>query len=462
MKKGLMIALTTLLVVAPMNGIVSGEEEAPQESTGNPKIPMIIPDIPVIPSILDIPEMPVLPEDLLKENDDQAPSVPSYNGGVIETPIVVQNRMNLNSFLDVKKDVVGYVITLKDFMVPENKAVTHWVINLDTKESVKLSLTKDELILAEKQNSSIIIELRTNIGAIKVPIQEIESGVDSVSLEIMQTESNKVNFKTVVKQGNSLISLEEFKSIVEKEISLPQQPSKNTTILFEKEKKASFTPAYFFERDGQHFAKVLSRHNGTFSIVTEEKKFTDSANHWAKGVIDMLSSKGIIQGMTESTFAPNENIDRAQFAILLVRSFGEDLSTINNFTNFEDVNSNDWFKKGISIASQMGLVMGKGKNEFKPNDPITREEMVVMITRALHKANSKPNLSDTELSEILSAFEDSGSTSDWAKDAFAIAVKTGIVNGKTDTTFAPKDLATRAEAATMLKGFLEYIKYINE
>lgn len=457
MKKGLMIALTTLLVVAPMNGIVSGEEIA-----SNPKIPMIIPDIPVIPSIQDIPEMPVLPEDLVKESDGKAPSVPSFNGGVLETPIVVQNRMNLNTFLDVKKGVVGYVITLKDFIVPENKAVTHWVINLDTKESVKFSLTKDDLLLAEKQNSSIIIELRTNIGAIKVPIQEIESGIDSVSLEIMKTENNKVNFKTVVKKGNSLISIEEYKSIVEREITLPQQPSKNTTILFEKEKKASFTPAYFFERDGQHFAKVFSRHNGTFSIVTEEKEFTDTENHWAKGVIDSLSSKGIIQGKSESTFAPNENIDRAQFAILLVRAFGEDLSTVNQFTNFEDVSTNDWFNKGISIASQMGLVMGKGKNEFKPNDPITREEMVVMITRALHKASSKPNLSDNELSEILSAFEDSGSTSDWAKDSFAIAVKTGIVNGKTATTFAPKDLATRAEAATMLKGFLEYIKFINE
>ncbi|MBQ2741408.1 MAG: S-layer homology domain-containing protein [Oscillospiraceae bacterium] len=121
-------------------------------------------------------------------------------------------------------------------------------------------------------------------------------------------------------------------------------------------------------------------------------KFTDLGNHsWAADAIDTLAADGIIKGTSENSFSPASNITRADFAILLVRAFK---LTSDNTENFADVSASDYFASELAIARNTGIVGGIGDNKFAPRNTITRQDMMVMVYRAL----TALNVDDTTIS----------------------------------------------------------------
>lgn len=173
-----------------------------------------------------------------------------------------------------------------------------------------------------------------------------------------------------------------------------------------------------------------------------EVNFGDVSNHWAKKEIEYLAARGIIKGVSETSFAPNADITRAEFAALVTRVLGLETGSFGG--SFSDVNQNAWYALEVEAAMNAGIVLGSG-GKFNPNSKISREEMAVMIVRA-YEFQTKQSATGTGSVQ----FADAASASAWAADAIKAANALGIVNGKTSTTFAPKDQATRAEAATML------------
>ena len=179
-------------------------------------------------------------------------------------------------------------------------------------------------------------------------------------------------------------------------------------------------------------------------------RFTDLENHaWAESAINALADEGIIKGTSENTFSPANNITRADFAILLVRAFG--LSS-DDTENFADVSESDYFAKELAIARNTGIVNGIGDNRYAPRNTITRQDMMVIVYRAMKSmdkfvgANHKsPEMSDFD------------SVSDYAKEAVSALVGAGLVNGK-NGKIAPTDYTTRAEVAVLIKRILDYIK----
>jgi len=184
------------------------------------------------------------------------------------------------------------------------------------------------------------------------------------------------------------------------------------------------------------------------NISDEFTQFTDIQDHWAKDYIEFIASKGIIKGKASGIFAPDDNVTRAEFTAMLVRLLGLEADAMQSLP-FSDVAENDWFHDVVSTAYSAGLIQGKG-NLFDPNGLITREEMVVLVVRAVSSKCEASQLADDELEELLSRFIDKDEISPWARAETAVGLKLGLIQGTAHDRFQPKTHATRAQAATVM------------
>ncbi|WP_426450600.1 S-layer homology domain-containing protein [Paenibacillus sp. S-38] len=217
-----------------------------------------------------------------------------------------------------------------------------------------------------------------------------------------------------------------------------------------------FAPALFKEEGGKTTVTVARNVSPAYGIVITEPAFTDLSGHWSAKDVELLAGKRVIEGTTDTTFEPESPMTRAQFATLLVRALGVDPAA-ESISRFTDVTPGAWYGASVSSAVYAGLIEGFEDGTFQPDASITRAQMATMISRALKFADRKPNASTT----LLSSFTDKGDIGEWAGEAVAEAVHAGIIQGMTDTTFAPMENATRAQAAVMLKRMLLYIEYLN-
>ena len=202
--------------------------------------------------------------------------------------------------------------------------------------------------------------------------------------------------------------------------------------------------------NGQTFTFTVN-HLSKYAVLENDKTFDDIHTSWATEYIEVLASKNIIQGKTETLFGPNEDITRAQFAALLSRALH--LPKQQYVGVFSDVSSGNWAAQDIEAASRVGIVGGEN-GKFRPNEKITRQQMATMIIRAIEYKN--PAILN-DVSQTLT-FKDANSISDYAKEYVGISASLGIISGREEKGafyFAPKENATRAHAAKMLYQFME-------
>ena len=170
--------------------------------------------------------------------------------------------------------------------------------------------------------------------------------------------------------------------------------------------------------------------------------FTDLQGvEWSVESIDALVKAGIVNGVTNTTFEPNRSITRAEFCKLIATTFG--FSEMDASSSYIDVSQTDWYYATVMAAAKAGVVTGYTDGDFRPDNQITREEMAAMLIRAFKAAGI-----DTPQGEM--TFADVGQMDDWSKDYIASLSQMGIVSGKGDNNFAPKDNLTRAEAAKVI------------
>ena len=177
--------------------------------------------------------------------------------------------------------------------------------------------------------------------------------------------------------------------------------------------------------------------------------FTDLASaRWASDAINGLAKAGVINGVTDTEFAPNATVTRAQFAKMLMGTFGLTASAYTT-SSFSDVSTDAWYFDAVETAFNLGIINGVEDGVFAPNALITRQDMAVMVTRAAAAA-------DKTIAEVTGShsFGDAYKISDYAVEAVDTLVKAGIINGISDAEFAPLDNATRAQAAKILYNFL--------
>jgi len=193
-------------------------------------------------------------------------------------------------------------------------------------------------------------------------------------------------------------------------------------------------------------------HFSDYAVVYARKSFEDIDNaYWAKKQIELLASKGIMEGRTDKKFAPQAGITRAEYIAALVRALGVNAKSDNCFS---DVAQESRYYEEIAIAKELGITNGAGDNRFRPEDTITRQDMLVLTERTL---KSLDKLGSIGMATDLARFSDRVEVSDYAVASVAALVKEGLIEGSNGRINAGAD-TTRAEAAVFL--YRIYVKYL--
>lgn len=193
--------------------------------------------------------------------------------------------------------------------------------------------------------------------------------------------------------------------------------------------------------------------SGNMGFIVEKNaptiNFSDvAADAWYVSYVYDLAGKGIINGITPTTFDPEGKITRGQFVKILAYASGDDLSAYSGDSVFADANAH-WSKANINWAYTNKIVYGKSDTQFAPDANITRQEMAVMIKRyADYKGITLPQ------TNVPITFTDEAEIAAWVKEAVSAMQQANIISGFPDGTFAPQGNATRAQAAKMISVFL--------
>jgi polygalacturonase len=219
--------------------------------------------------------------------------------------------------------------------------------------------------------------------------------------------------------------------------------------------EAVFAPTTFTVENGQTVATIHSNGSGIFAIAASYKNFEDMAGHWAQNDVTKLASKLLVQGVSETDFDPEAPVTRAQFAVLLSRSLG---LTGNPDTqeSFQDVQQSDWFYKQLGASLQAGLIDGYEDGTLKPNESVSREQMAVMIARAMQFMNVSSKAAATPSQQFTK-----GNVHEWAREAIQQCIAAGLMQGISENDFGATEGATRAQAAVTLARLLKYSNFIN-
>lgn len=178
--------------------------------------------------------------------------------------------------------------------------------------------------------------------------------------------------------------------------------------------------------------------------VVPENPFTDVAEGACYyDAVLALAEQGIINGMTETTFCPDNQLTRAQVVTMLYRMAGA--PETDAAAAFADVPEGAYYADALAWAVETGVTEGVSETEFAPDMDVTREQFVTF----LYRFAALEGQADGEPAD-LSTFQDAALVADWAQEAMAWAVGQGIVEGVTEDTIVPQGTATRAQAVTML------------
>lgn len=173
-------------------------------------------------------------------------------------------------------------------------------------------------------------------------------------------------------------------------------------------------------------------------VLASTQKLTDvTSSYWAAGDIDALLAEGIVSGFPAGTFQPEATVTRAQFVKMLDVTLG--ISPSSGVTGFTDVPSSAWFAPYVGAAVNAGIVTGESATQFAPNAPVTREDMALLLTRAL-KLTGTATLKFTDDAAIQPA----------ALQGVEATVAAGYMNGFPNGSFDPNGASTRAQASAVL------------
>ena len=185
-------------------------------------------------------------------------------------------------------------------------------------------------------------------------------------------------------------------------------------------------------------ALVLSMNLTAFAAV-EDTGFADvDADDWYAEAVEYVRDHGIMNGTTATTFNPDGTTSRGQIAAILYRASGS--PEVSGGTAFTDVADTAYYADAVRWASAHGVVTGYGDGTFRPNNPITRQQLAAILWRYAGSPAPEGG-ADYADEDTISAY--ASTAVDWARD-------TGIISGRDGNRFDPNGRAARAQAAVIL------------
>ena len=170
--------------------------------------------------------------------------------------------------------------------------------------------------------------------------------------------------------------------------------------------------------------------------IVEEKPFTFKdvdKSHWAYDYINKLYQQDIIKGVSETSFAPEKSISRAEFAAMLGRAFNIVTASSTTTSPFTDVP--DWAAQEVQALYEAGIVKGIGQGLFDSNTEISREYMALMIVRAYEYTTGSTIAVENE-----KIYNDQSLISPQTMEAVQKLYQTGVMEGRPNNEFAPQSL----------------------
>jgi len=192
---------------------------------------------------------------------------------------------------------------------------------------------------------------------------------------------------------------------------------------------------------------------GSKGNVTLEKNYSASdyspfkdvsINHWAKDAITGLEKAGVINGDGTGNFRPDDYLTREELVKMVVSASGIQLDPSTEMIPFTDIYRADWCYPYVYMAYLKGIVRGRADGTFGKGENITRQDTSVIIYN-----NLVLRLYPFKNNGIIT-FDDAQNVSEYAKRAVSELQQMGLINGKGGNMFMPNDKLTRAEAATMI------------
>ncbi|WP_316245503.1 S8 family serine peptidase [Gorillibacterium timonense] len=346
------------------------------------------------------------------------------------------------------------------------------ILITDSAANAKLSLTAEQVKLLAGLPAKSTVVFTAGGSAVALPTSLLANAPAGAKLEltVKPAEDAKASFTAKLGAGTIAGTPVSFEAnwvtasgskavatpnnvFIKRSFTVPGSIEPNTAgVLFEEDGVVTPVSSVFKKQtDGTTLVTVSRPGFSVYAAATRTVAFTDIASSTVASDIQALANKWIIDGTTATTFSPKANLTRAEFTALLVRALGLKATDTANFT---DVKDSDWFASDVAAASEAGLIKGIGSGKFAPNAQVTREDLAVILDRALKLTGIE--LKPSGLNPIV-PYADDAKVSAYAKDSVKALSDAGVISGFTlpgGSYYRPNTAATRDFAAAALHGLL--------
>jgi len=259
-------------------------------------------------------------------------------------------------------------------------------------------------------------------------------------------------------------------------------------------KKFEFVAATKVQIEGIWYVLIRSYSNSIYLVAENAVSFTDVAKHWSEPFVGLAAAKGLVAGVGDDRYAPDRAVTRAEFTAMLVRALGRNVAIDSPIDDgkapttdesgvaanegdkaadvggaategsdtpgalpYIDVQPGAWYFAEAAAAKKLGLLVFASGDRFKPNQPLTREEMASMLAAAVRLEQLPVSDENASLSE----YKDIGSADAAYLEDIRLMVRLGIMTGTGAHRFDPKGESTRAQAAVVFVKTLQALGLID-
>lgn len=261
--------------------------------------------------------------------------------------------------------------------------------------------------------------------------------------------------------GTTVGTADQFSSALTRVIPMPKDmanlPAQWGAFRYnESTRRFEFVPATKVLIDGVWYVMIRSYSNSVYVAADNAVSYTDASKHWGKSFIELAAAKGLVDGVGDGKYDPDRKVTRAEFTALLVRSLGRGTST-DAASPYDDVKTGSWYYGDVAKAKTLGLLKFADGNRFKPDQPLTREEMASMLAAVL--ALEKMPIAKDPVS--LAGYKDIGNVDASYSEDVRLMVNYRIMEGTGGDIFSPKGETTRAQAAVVFIRMLRLLEWID-
>jgi alpha-tubulin suppressor-like RCC1 family protein len=220
--------------------------------------------------------------------------------------------------------------------------------------------------------------------------------------------------------------------------------------------KFEYVPARSVKIDGVWYVLIRSYSNRVYAAAQNPVGFADVQKHWGQPYIQQAAAKGLVEGVGGGRYEPDRTVTRAEFAAMLVRALGRGASA-GSTAPYDDVKPGAWYFDAVAAAKELGLLNFAGGPKFKPDQPLTREEMASMLAAVVALEKAPNPTEDVRLDK----YKDIGSVEAAYLHDVQMMVGLQIMTGTGTDTFSPKGETTRAQAAVVFIKTLQVLGMID-